>query len=384
MPGNCGAYVEDEMMIDEDWAMVSSFLPADWQKMATETGALKGLRQDKSPGNLLRTLLIHLACGYSLRETAVRAKRAGLADMSDVALLKRLRKSGEWLYALCVALFQERGVCLGTQEGLQFRLFDATDVKEPGKTGSLWRIHYGLRVPSLTCDFFKLTGTEGKDTGESFTQFPIQPGDYVLADRGYSTARGIHYVASCGAYQCVRVNTQALPMLSAAGESFGLASHLRGLCTAGATAAWAVSIPGPQGELLTGRLCAIRKDKEAIRLAQKKLRRHASKKGIKLRPETLFFAEYVLVFTTFPESTFTTMEVLDWYRLRWQIELVFKRFKQIAELGHLPKHDEMSAKAWLYGKLLVALLTEKIAAYAAAFSPWRFGLESEPSEECVA
>ena len=371
-------------MIDEDWAVVSSFLPKNWQEVAAETGVLKGLRKDKSAGNLLRTLLIHLACGYSLRETAVRARRAELADMSDVALLKRLRKSGDWLRALCVALFQERGVRLGTQEGLQFRLFDATDVKEPGKTGGLWRIHYGLRVPSLVCDFFKLTETEGEGTGESFTQFPIQPGDYVLADRAYSTARGIHYVASCGAYLCVRVNSQALPILSAAGEPFDLASHLRTLRTAGATAAWTVSIPGPRGESLTGRLCAIRKEKEAIRLTHKRLRRNASKKGTKLKPETLFVAQYVVVFTTFPETGFSTAEVLERYRLRWQVELVFKRFKQIAGLGHLPKHDDTSARAWLYGKLLVSLLTEKIMAYASAVSPWRVAHEPEPSAECVA
>jgi hypothetical protein len=371
-------------MMDDDWAVVSSFLPADWQTVATDAGVLKGLRKDKSPGNLLRTLLIHLACGYSLRETAVRARRAELANMSDVALLKRLRKSCDWLHALCVALFQERGVRLGPQGGLQFRLFDATDVKEPGKTGSLWRIHYGVRVPSLVCDFFKITETEGQGSGESFTQFPIEPGDYVLADRGYCTARGIHYVASRGAYLCVRVNSQSLPILSVGGEAFDLASHLRTLRTAGATAAWIVSIPGPQGESLTGRLCAIRKEKEAIRLAHKRLRRNASRKGIKLRPQTLFVAEYVIVFTTFPETGFSTAEVLDWYRLRWQVELVFKRFKQLAGLGHLPKHDDASARAWLYGKLLVALLTEKTMAYAGAVSPWRSALKPEPSEECVA
>ena len=55
--------------------------------------------------------------------------------------------------------------------------------------------HYSVGLPSLTCDFFKLTGTEGPGTGESLAQFPIRAGDHVLADRGYSTARGIRHVA---------------------------------------------------------------------------------------------------------------------------------------------------------------------------------------------
>ena len=49
-----------------------------------ETGALKGLRKDKSVENLLRVLLLHLGRGYSLRETAVRARKAsGRADRRD-------------------------------------------------------------------------------------------------------------------------------------------------------------------------------------------------------------------------------------------------------------------------------------------------------------
>ncbi len=95
--------------MDEDWTLLLTFFPSGWREMATDSGALKGLRKDKSPENLLRTLLIHLGCGHSLRETVVRAKEAGIADLSDVALLKRLRKSKNWLYAMCVALFQERG-----------------------------------------------------------------------------------------------------------------------------------------------------------------------------------------------------------------------------------------------------------------------------------
>ena len=69
--------------------------------------------------------------------------------------------------------------------------------------------------------------------------------------------------------------------------------------------------------------------------------------------------------------------ILEWYRFRWQIELIFKRFKQIAELGHLPKHDDESAKAWIYGKLFVALLTEKLIQRASAFSPWGYRLETQ-------
>ena len=131
---------------------------------------------------------------------------------------------------------------------------------------------------------------------------------------------------------------------------------------------------GGQCAAVQARLCVIRKSQAAIALTQKKLRRKASKQGAALQPETLFYAQYVMVLTTFPED-FPAELILEWYRFRWQIELVFKRFKQIAQLGHLPKYDDESAKAWLYGKLFVALLTEKLIEHACAVSPWGYRLE---------
>ena len=174
----------------EDWGLLLSFLPCNWRDLAASTGALKGLRKDKSADNLLRVLLIHLGCGHSLHETVVRARQANLAELSAVALWNRLKKSQAWLRALCVELFRERGLELSASAGLQVRAIDATTVKEPGKTGSLWRVHYSVCLPSLACDFFKLTETQGAGTGESFVHFPIRAGDYLLADRGYSTTAG--------------------------------------------------------------------------------------------------------------------------------------------------------------------------------------------------
>ena len=208
--------------VDEDWDVLVSFFPQDWRELAQDTGALKGLRKDKTVDNLLRTLLLHLGCGHSLRETVVRARQAHLADLSDVALLKRLKKSKGWLHALCVRLFEEQGLAVIPGGAFQVRAVDATTVKEPGPSGSLWRLHYSVGLPSLACDFFKLTGTEGPGTGESLAQFPIRAGDHVLADRGYSTARGIRHVVDAGGRLIVRVNTGSLPLCTTAGRPFDL------------------------------------------------------------------------------------------------------------------------------------------------------------------
>ena len=254
---------------DQDWDVLASFLPMNWQDLAAESGALRGLRKDKSPDTLLRTLLIHLGCGHSLRETVVRARQARLADLSAVALFKRLRKSCDWLYALCMALFQEHGIAVSARAGPHVRVFDATVVRESGRTGSMWRLHYSMTLPSLGCDFFKLTGTEGAGSGESFKQFPIRAGDYILADRGYATAPGVAYVAASGGYVTVRVNTGALRFETASGQPFDLLASVESVKQAGTVGIWAGAV---RAEVpVMGRIGALRQTDEAIEEAQARI-----------------------------------------------------------------------------------------------------------------
>jgi len=108
--------------------------------------------------------------------------------------------------------------------------------------------------------------------------------------------------------------------------------------------------------------------------AHRRLQRKASKKQMITRPGTLEFAKYVIVFTT--SSSGSTADVLRSYRMRWQIELVFKRLKSLAQLGHVPKHDDRSSRAWLYGKLLVTLLAQKLIRIGRDISPSGYPLSA--------
>ena len=358
--------------LDENWHVLLSLFPENWKELAKETKAMvRKFRNFSSEENLMRTLLLHIACGYSLRETTVRAKASKIADVSDVALLKRLKLSENWFKALSFSLLKERGSLerVKTKKNISMKLVDATIVKEPGKTGSSWRIHYSLNLPDLNCDYFKLTGVEGQGTGESFKQFRIENNDCIIGDRGYSTAQGIAYIANQGAYSLVRINTNAVNFYSKDLQPFNLIDNINPKNTGFLMKSWNVLIKSTDDHYINGRLCVIRKTEAAIDKALKKLKREASKRQSELQPETVEYAKYIIVFTTLPASNFSTKEVLDWYRLRWQIELVFKRFKSLAGLGHLPKYDEGSARAWLHGKLFVGLMIEKLIRYSNDFSP---------------
>jgi hypothetical protein len=210
-----------------------SLLSAAWQQAALESGAVKRLRGFSSPEALLRTLLLHVGLGYSLRETVVRARLADWTNVSDVALLKRMRNSEQWLRFLCIALLRE-SVAFGLEETVEaVRIVDGTIVKEPGKTGSQWRILYSLQLPSLMCDFLEVTASGGEGNGESLNRPPVARHELILADAGYCSVAGIEYVQQRGADVLVRVNPQAFVAYSQQGRRVTLPKGLGRLSQAG-------------------------------------------------------------------------------------------------------------------------------------------------------
>src|SRR3954470_17485713 len=120
-------------LADENWQVLLKLLPADWEQLARNTGAVTRVRGFDSVDQLLRGLLLHVGLGCSLRETVILAKAAGWLNMSDVALLKKLRQSERWLQALCVGLLHDSELALPDSPGMKMRLIDGTHVKEPGQ-----------------------------------------------------------------------------------------------------------------------------------------------------------------------------------------------------------------------------------------------------------
>lgn len=358
--------------LDREWDILAQFLPAGWREAARTEGALVRAREIDSPDTLLRLILLHAAAGLSLRQTVARAEVAGLAKVSDVALHKRLRSSEAWLRVLCQGLLEEVRCKLAIPEAVQnFRLraVDATTVEEPGATGTSWRVHYSIALPSLECDFFEVTDSKG---GETFRRFPAQTGDVVLADRGYCHRPGVADILSRGAHVIVRLNHQNFPLTEEAGRALNILSRLRRLKDH-SPGEWTANFEF-DGVRHLGRLCAVRKSIAAAEQARERIIREATKKQKEVSPNALEAAGYVFVFTTLPPNKASCEEVLALYRARWQIELAFKRMKSLFGAGHVPKYDPDSARAWIQAKLLAVLMIERLEQEAARFSPWGFVL----------
>lgn len=367
----------DSLEVLEDFDYLLSFLPSGWECQAKELGALRRCRKVRDAKTLLRVLLIHLAEGCSLRETSARVRQGGIADLTDVAIMDRLRQAGNWFCWLnqqLMSAWVPRRPSIISGESWNVRLVDGTRVKEPGPTGSSWCVHYSIDLPSLRCRELQVLDKHGN--GESFARFSVQEGELFVGDRAYGTPPGISHVLEAGGGVLVRFGWSLLPLWETATERFDLFAHLREL-RGTRLGDWDVTVKCGERSW-PGRVCALRKSRQAAEAAVSKVRRAAQKHGTKTRPETLEAARYVFVFTTVDRSALKPSAVLEMYRGRWQIELVFKRLKSLIGFGHLRKKDPSGAKAWIQGKLLVALLVETLITQGESFFPWGYPIEDVP------
>lgn len=369
----------ERLSVGEDFGYVLRLLPEGWQAKAKELGALRRCRKVQSAEVLLRVLLIHLAEGCSLRETALRAARGQIAQLSDVAIMDRLRLSGSWFRWMNVGLVQrwierEPRRLYGTQR--RINLVDATRIQEPGPTGSSWTLHYCIELVSLACRQWVVTDWQGN--GESFWRFKPQAQELYIADRAYGTRAGIATFRRAGAEVLVRFALDNLPLLQPSSHKrFNLLSRLARL-QATQLGDWLVQLEYEK-ERFTGRVCAVKRSRQAAEQAIKKFLLTSKRKGQQPKASTLEAQRYVFVFTTLSPAELSAKQALELYRGRWQIELVFKRLKSILQMGHLRKIDADSALSWIEGKLFVALLLEALLRQAESFFPWGFPLDSSPA-----
>lgn len=357
----------------ENWEILSTFLPEGWAEQAWCLGAMQRARYIKDPAVVLRVLLMHVALGCSLAETAARARASGLAEISAVGVFKRLRAAEAWFRWLAQQMRGEADLPMEVT-GRRLRAVDATSVHEPGSTGTDWKIHYVVNLADLQCDFFQLTDI--KEGGETFRRVPVVAGDIMMGDRVYAAPPGVSHVVNAGGDVLVRLNRAALPLYDHKEKRIDLLPRLRRL--GGKTAReYPAQAKNTNGEWVPGRLIALRQSVEATRWSQKRMQRRAQRSRLAVSSEALEFAEYFMVWTTLPQ-TVPSSQVLKCYRLRWQIELVFKRMKSILGLGHLPKTDPLSAQAWLAGKLFVGLMIERMIDTAESIFPWGYSLATPP------
>lgn len=353
-----------------DWDQVVQWVERDLAllgSLARKTGAFVRSRGLVSVSDLLRLILAY-ACGEtSLKRVGLWAATQGLCDLSEVAISMRLRTAGRWLGCLVARLMVRRRDSL-PEGALRLRIIDATTANRLGSKGTDWRVHLGFDLAAVCIDEVELTDAHG---GETLVRHSASPGEIILADAGYAHRAGLGSVLSSGAHVVVRMNWQNLPLRDEQTGRIDVVAWLTGP-DFGDVDERSVLVDTSNGtfpvRLVVGRLPA-----EAAVAARKRSSHQARKKKHKVDPRTLQAAGFCLLVTSLPAELWSTRQVLDLYRIRWQIEMHIKRMKSIVLLGDIPARHPDVVQSYILAKLILALLVEDLIMYARRqYSTWPF------------
>lgn len=377
--------------ISDCWPEVRAHLPAgiDLEATARSSGAFTRARGVKDAETLLRLALAYGGLGMSLRETCAWAEVGEIATLRDPSLLNRLCKTVGWLGDIVAKLIAERSdKSLARWAGYRLRALDGTSVCRPGADRTTWRLHVGYDLATGQVDQLQLTDVHG---AENLQRITYQRGDVVLADRYYARPRDLRPVIDAGADFIVRTGWNSLRLLQPDGEPFDLFAALAAQSEHEGEVRVRIhegAAETPPSKPLVLRLVIRRKTPEQAEAERTRLLKDAKKRGKEPDRRSLDAAGYILLLTSLPASAFPVTDVLAIYRFRWQIELAFKRFKSLAGLDQLPAKNPNLARAWIYARLIVALIAEQIAGQVPDSSPCadddttpeRFALASRQNE----
>jgi hypothetical protein len=347
------------------WKTIASFLPPEYQALAAEHQQVEtkfGNAKIRDADTLLRFILLHAGADLPLRQTVAAMAEGGGPSLSPMRLHKKMARAAPYLRALV-----ERMVGWPVQGAREqwgwyvFSAVDATVVCGPGAVGTDARIHTKLRVADVSLAAVEVTDETG---GETFCRFAWAPGELAVGDRAYFTPRGIEHVLDAKADGLVRYRLEGVELRDDIGsviDVLDVVEHLE----VGETLDIDVAAKLPNS-VAPARLIAYRLPDDAVERARERLR---SDKGAELSARVFEAAKYVLLLTTASRDRLDADRCLRGYRLRWQIELQFKRWKSLCGFDLLPNWRDDTTLSWLYAKVLLGALLDRMASIPTELSP---------------
>jgi Transposase DDE domain len=340
-------------------------LPAglDLDALALETKAIQRKRKLDGGTSLLRIIFARSLGGLSLRGTSGWASLQEVAELTNPGIHYRMKRAVDFLSTVLERLLMVKvpGACL-RWPGRTLRLADGTGISQPGGKTAAWRVHGVFDLGSGGFSHLELTDKHG---AEALERGPPRAGEIRLGDRNYGRGpafRRFLAAADGRADFIARVGWNALRLATPDGRAFDLVGYLRGLAID--TIPHEINLraaAGPGNATVAVRMIVLRKTPEATEAARAALRRAAVKRGRQLDPRSLVAAEFMILVTSLPTEGYSAADILAVYRLRWQIELAFKRLKSLLHIDKLPTVTERGSRSWLLSHLILALLCDDLS-----------------------
>jgi hypothetical protein len=341
---------------DPEWQYLRTLLPDGLDESAHRSGALLRCRNVSNAESLVRIALAYAVSDLSLKDVAAWCHTLGLAKLTGPGVFYRLREAESWLSVLLGQVLEQDCAQGGHVRGLTLRIVDATVVTGPGALGTEWRAH--VMVDPATGGFRAVEVTDAHG-GEHYGRYPLQPGETVLGDRAYATARGIYAVQRAGAHVMARLNPHNLRVCDGQRQRIFPLDRRDEIPAAG----WVefkvlVPIPPDDYDSRSDKGWSLRRAKDWIpaRIVAGRTRD----------------GEIIWIVTTAPEALISAPATTELYRLRWQVELFFKRLKSLLHFDALPSRQGPTARSWILSRLLAAALAQRLIRPSGPLSPWGY------------
>jgi hypothetical protein len=341
---------------EREWPYVLTLLPQDLEDSVRQSQALVRCRNVPDAAALMRMALAYAVSDLSLKDVAAWASALGVAQITGPGLFYRLREAEAWLERV-LAQTLESEVRAGAGSRLRLRVVDATVINGPGASGTGWRAHVLIDPGTGGFRSVELTDASG---GEGYGRHPLERGEAILGDRAYATARGLWAVQLAQAHVVARMNPHTIRVCDAERGRISLLSRENEVPKVGAiefNIFVPIPPPRPTKSHKTWSLAS------AIAWIQARAVAGRTRHG-----------EVIWVLTTLPTEQASGVELLQLYRLRWQIELFFKRLKSLLHLDTLPSRQGPTAKSWMLARFLAAALAQKLVQPSGPLSPWGYEL----------
>jgi hypothetical protein len=345
-------------------------LPADLEDSARQFKAFTRSRKLETPHDLLRAVLLYSGLDQSLREVAATMTLHVGKSITDEAIKQRLAAAKPWLQVLLSQMLNLPDEVRTQLADRRLLVVDASHTAGPEAKSTEFRLHIQMDLLSLEILEILVTDAKGR---EKLINFSYCAGDLVIGDRAYirrnrvldMKAQGVEVIGRFSPTQCVVKDLE--------GKEIPWKERLLEI-ERGETATLEVLLDdGKRGSQKAWVHIRRKSDKESAQ-ARRKARRKAQQDKRQAKKLTLLLCEYVGVLSTIAPEELPAEVILKLYRVRWQIEILFKRWKSLLGVSKL-RGKEMSelAWSWVYGKLLYGLLIEHR-------SGRRIGRHSDPGQ----
>ena len=350
--------------LDTGWVLWMQALGIDLEASAQEHGALLRRRKIKTALQLFRMILLYSTADMSLREIAADFSMYE-EKISDNAVRERLLQCRDWIQGLATHALQQIVLSSPTKNPNSILIYDGSCVISSGRKNLRYRLH--LLLDLATLEFVAADWTP-EHTSESIHHFQPQAQLAVMADACSSRANELSTLREQGIHIINRYSPHHLPLYTEEGFKVDWIDALKDLSYGDLISKKLIMFRKPPRLDKEGRVVKSDEDisevvyvhgyhlpEEKASLARKRKNDKAKKKGKAAREETLLLAEWVLVVTSFPSELMNTAQALSFYRLRWQIELMFKGLKSILNWDGLRvQSDTALVEVYLWGQTLYA------------------------------